>query len=183
MSRLRDMTGHWLRIYQSQECADRSVEGKANIPDVVYKYIPRERIGKGAPDSLRATQILALNDDMECNIATMGGKALDRSHFRALIRSKVKTCLGITVTEDELLRRSNIYGDLRLSTFIQEFLNLRVGVVALSKDLLVPTMWAHYARNTGIVVGLRYGSTGKTWVRDEIGDLFRTRTFVRTSKG
>ena len=53
MSRLGDITGHWLRMYQSQECADRAVSGKANIPDIVYKYIPRERIGGGA---LRWTQ-------------------------------------------------------------------------------------------------------------------------------
>ena len=152
-ARLSDITAHWLRMHQSQVCANRTVEGKSNIPDILYKYIPKERIGKGAPDSLRATQLLALNDDMECNITTMPDKALDRSHFRALIRSKVKRCLGITVSEDELLTRSRLYGDLRLSTFIQQYLSSRVGVVAFSKDFLVPTMWAHYARNTGVVVG------------------------------
>ena len=55
--------------------------------------------------------------------------------------------------DEELIERSLLHGDLRLSSFIQEFLNPKVGVVALSTDLLVPTMWAHYARNTGIVVG------------------------------
>ena len=83
MSRLGEITAHWLGVHQSQECADRSVEGKANIPDVVYKYIPRERIGEGAPDGLRATQLLALNDDMECNISTIHDRALDGSDFRA----------------------------------------------------------------------------------------------------
>ena len=153
MSSLGDIAAHWLRMYQSEECAGRAVSGKTNVPDIVYKYIPRERIGGGAPNSLRATQLLALNDDMECNISTVPDKALDRSHFRALIRSKVKKCLGITVPEDELLRRSRTSGDLRLSTFVQEYLNSRVGIVALSTDFLVPTIWAHYARNTGIVVG------------------------------
>ena len=152
-ARFGDVIAYRLRMHLSQECANRSVEGKATIPDILYKYIPRERIGNGAPDSLRATQLLALNDGMECNISTMPDKALDRSHFRALIRSKVKNCLGITVSEDELLRRSRLYGDLRLSTFIQEYLSSRVGVVAFSTDYLVPTMWAHYARNTGVVVG------------------------------
>ena len=152
-ARLGDIAAHWLRMYQSQECANRSVEGKADIPKILYKYIPRERIGEGAPNTLRATQLQALNDDMECNISTMGDKALDCSHFRALIRSKVRRCLGIAVQEDELLQRSQLYSDLRLSTYIQEYLNSRVGVVSLSKDLLVPTMWAHYSRNTGIVVG------------------------------
>ena len=32
-------------------------------------------------------------------------------------------------------------------------MNPLVGVVSFSTDILVPTMWAHYARNTGIVVG------------------------------
>ena len=36
----------------------------------LYKYVPKDRIGNGAPNSLRATQILALNDDMECNLET-----------------------------------------------------------------------------------------------------------------
>ena len=61
--------------------------------------------------------------------------------------------MGIAVPWEELLRRSLQYGDLRLSTFIQEYLNPLVGVVSFSTDILVPTMWAHYARNTGIVVG------------------------------
>ena len=153
MSKLGDFTAYWLQMHQTQECASKSVDGKADIPDVLYKYIPRELIGQGAPDSLRATQLLALNDVMECNITTMSDKAMDASDFRALIRSKVKRCLGIAVSEDELLRRSRSYGDLRLSTFIQEYLNSRVGVVSLTVDRFVPTMWAHYARNTGVVVG------------------------------
>ena len=51
------------------------------------------------------------------------------------------------------MERSLHYGDLRLSTFVQEYLNPLVGVVSFSTDILVPTMWAHYARNTGVVVG------------------------------
>ena len=57
------------------------------------------------------------------------------------------------MAEEELLERALRFGDLRLSTFIQEYLNPLVGVVSLSTDLSVPTMWTHYAMNTGIVVG------------------------------
>ena len=39
--RLGDIAAHWLRSYQTKECANRSVEGKAGIPDILYKYIPR----------------------------------------------------------------------------------------------------------------------------------------------
>ena len=128
--------------------------GDADIPDILYKYIPKERIGDGAPDSLRATQLLALNDDMECNVITMKNHGQeDTLAFLAVVQSKLEGHLDITVPWEELLTRSLRYGDLRLSTFIQEYLNPLVGVVSFSTDILVPTMWAHYARNTGIVVG------------------------------
>ena len=73
--------------------------------------------------------------------------------FLALVQSILERHLRIAVPWEELLRQSIRYGDLRLSTFIQEYLNLLVGVVSLSTDILVPTMWVHYAQNTGIVVG------------------------------
>ena len=153
MSNIQGITAHWLRTFQIQECADRLAEGRAEIPDVLYKYIPKKRIGEGAPNSLRATQLLALNDDIECNVITMPDREMDAIDFLTLVQSRLKECLGIEASDEELLERSLDHGDLRLSTFIQEYLNPRVGVVALSTDLLVPTMWAHYARNTGIVVG------------------------------
>ena len=59
MSTIGYITEHWLQRYQSEECAQRSLWGDVDIPDIVYKYIPKERIGKGAPDSLRASQLLA----------------------------------------------------------------------------------------------------------------------------
>ena len=154
MSRMGDIAAHWLQLHQSQECAQRSVWGDIDPPGILYKYIPRELIGNGAPNSLRATQLLALNDDMECNVTTMkGSKEEDTLAFLTVVQSKLDEYLGITVPWEELLTRSLRYGDLRLSTFIQEFLNPLVGVVSFSTDILVPTMWAHYARNTGIVVG------------------------------
>ena len=154
MSRMGDIAAHWLQRNQSEECAQRLSRGGVDIPDILYKYIPVERIGNGAPDSLRATQLLALNDDMECNVTTMkGSEQGDTLAFLAIVQSKLEGHLGIEVPWEELLERSIRYGDLRLSTFIQEYLNPRVGVVSFTTDILVPTMWAHYARNTGIVVG------------------------------
>ena len=154
MLKMGDIAAHWLQILQSEECAQRSLWGDVDIPDILYKYIPKERIGKGAPDSLRATQLLALNDDMECNVTTMkGSDQEDTLAFLAVVQSRLEGHLGISVPWEELLTRSLSYGDLRLSTFIQEHLNPLVGVVSFSTDILVPTMWAHYARNTGVVVG------------------------------
>ncbi len=154
MSGIGAIAAHWLQMHQSEECAQRSLWGDIGIPGILYKYIPKERIGKGAPDSLRTTQLLALNDDMECNVTTMkGSEQEDTLAFLAVVQSKLEEHLGIAVPWEELLTRSLRYGDLRLSTFIQEYLNPLVGVVSFSTDILVPTMWAHYARNTGIVVG------------------------------
>ena len=153
LSNMRGITVHWLRTFQFQECADRLVEGRTDVPGVLYKYIPKKNIGRGAPNSLRATQLLALNDDMECNIITMRGRETDALDFIARVQSRLKECLGAEVAEEELMERTLRFGDLRLSTFIQEYLNPLVGVVSLSTDLSVPTMWTHYALNTGLVVG------------------------------
>ena len=154
MSQIGAIAAHWLQMHQSEECAQRSLWGDVDIPDILYKYIPKKLIGKGAPESLRATQLLALNDDMECNVTTMkGDEQEDSLAFLAMVQKKLEGHLGIAVPWEELLKRSIRYGDLRLSTFIQEYLNPLVGVVSFSTDILVPTMWAHYARNTGIVVG------------------------------
>ena len=69
------------------------------------------------------------------------------------IWAKLGDLLGIMPEWEDLLTRSLRYGDLRLSTFIQDYLTTHVGVVSFSTDPLVPTMWSHYSRNTGIVVG------------------------------
>ena len=116
------LTAHWLRTFQSEECADRLAEGRTELPDVVYKYIPRGHVDKGAPNSLRATQILALNDDMECNVTTMHDREMDILDFLALVQSRLKECLEIEVSEEELIKRSLRHSDVRLSTFVQEYL-------------------------------------------------------------
>ena len=82
-----------------------------------------------------------------------GSEEEDTLGFLKAVQSELERHLGIVVDWEELLTRRTRYGDLRLSTFLQDYLNPRVGVVSLSTDVTVPTMWAHYARNTGIVVG------------------------------
>ena len=143
-----------LRINQSRECAAKLVEGKSGIPSILYKYIPMKLIGQGVPSSLRATQPSALNDVMECSIAPWGGFGANASSFRAEVGAKLQECLGITMSDGELAKlwvTSN--GDMELSGFIREHLDARLGVVSLSTDAIVPTMWAHYAQNAGVVVG------------------------------
>lgn len=162
MSQMEAIAAHWLQVNQSQECAQRSVWGDVDIPDILYKYIPKQRIGAGAPDTLRATQLLALNDDMECNVIAMKGSQQEALQFLRSVQSKVRKHLDVNVPWEDLLLRWVRYADVRLSTYVQEYLNTRVGVVSFSTNILVPTMWAHYSRNTGIVVG---------YDRDALGGL------------
>ena len=154
MSSMDAMLAHWREQHQASECAAKVVRGEPDMPEILYKYIPKHLIGSGAPDSLRATQLRALNDDMECSVTTMNtDEEMDTLQFLAFVRSKLREHLGIEPEWEDLLRRSLLYGDLRLSTFIQDYLTPHVGVVSFSTDPLVPTMWAHYSHNTGIVVG------------------------------
>ena len=154
MASMDGILAHWRQQLQSNECAEKLVRCEPDIPDILYKYMPRHLIGSGAPNSLRATQLRALNDDMECSVQTMkSDEEMDTLHFLALVQSKLGGHLGITPEWEDLLTRSLRYGDLRLSTFIQDYLTPHVGVVSFSTDPLVPTMWSHYSRNTGIVVG------------------------------
>ena len=153
MAHTQTLTRHLLRNLQARECAISLVEGRIDVPGILYKYIPRELLGKGPPSNLRATQQSALNDDMECNVITTYVQEIDVLDVLDLVQSRVKECLGLDISSEVLVERALRHGDLRLSTFIQEYLNPRVGVVSLSTNVLVPTMWSHYARNTGVVVG------------------------------
>ena len=148
-----NMAAHWLESFQSHDCAQKFMWGDAEVPSVLYKYIPRNLIGRGPPRSLRATQLLALNDIMECNVVTMGSRDQDTLAFLRMVQGKLKENLGLDVPWYELLVEARLHGSPRLSSFIQQYLNDQVGVVSLSKNPLVPTMWAHYAGNTGVVVG------------------------------
>ena len=162
LSQMGNVAAWQLSSIQSRECAAKLVEGKTGIPSILYKYIPISRIGQGAPRSLRATQPSALNDVMECSIGSMGDTGADASRYRTAVGAKLEECLGVTMSEGELAKlwvTSN--GDMELSGFIRKHLDSRVGVVSLSKNALVPTMWAHYAQNTGVVVGYDTESLSK----------------------
>ena len=131
----------------------QQVQDTLDVPDILYKYIPWRLLQHGYPNALRATQILALNDVMECNITTMNNQRLDRPEFGKLLLLELDKHLGISLSTEEMNKRLNIYGDPRISTVIQEILSPFVGVVSLSSDPLIPTMWAHYAEKSGFVVG------------------------------
>ena len=144
---------HYLRQYQQEECAERYVSGTLDIPDVIYKYIPIGLLDKRAPRALRATQILALNDDMECNISVMNDTDMEILDYIDLVQSKLHEHLDTAIPNQELSERALRYGGMKMSPYFQRYLNRYVGVVSFGTDFLVPTMWSHYANNTGMVVG------------------------------
>lgn len=153
-ARMTAIANHWLQTSQSRHCATQLLWGDADLPEILYKYIPPHLIGNGAPESLRATQLLALNDTMECNVSTMAeSNCTDTLAYLRLVQTKLKMHLGLDVPWYDLLSEYRSHGSLRLSAFIQQCLNDKVGVVSLSSNPYVPTMWAHYALNTGILVG------------------------------
>ena len=152
LSQIGGVAASQLRLIQSRECAARLVDGRSGIPSILYKYIPISRIGQGAPRRLRTTQPSSLNDVMECSISPKAGS--DRSSYRATVGKKIQEFLGVHMSDGELAKLwVTSSGDMGLSGLIREHLDSRVGVVSLSRDALVPTMWAHYAQNTGVVVG------------------------------
>ena len=184
MSQIGGLAAHWLKTYQSEACALRSLWGDVDIPGILYKYIPVERIGKGAPDSLRATQLLALNDDMECNVTTMkGSEQGDTLAFLAMVQSKLEGHLGIEVPWEELLERSIRYGDLRLSTFIPRIPEpeSRGGRLHYghSRSYDVGPLRAEHRHSRGI----RHGDIEKHGIRIEAHDLLRDSLHVPTIEG
>ena len=130
-----------------------------DLPHILYKYVPLHVLtdeGSQFPWTLRATQPAALNDVMEANIRTQTELGIDPDRYQAVLSASLKRIFGDdALTDDEMSRRRQRYGDPRVSTVIRDFLSRFVGVVSFSSDPLVITMWAHYAQNSGVVVGYK----------------------------
>lgn len=132
----------------------RQVDGMLELPSILYKYAPLERLDDGFPGTLRATQTAALNDVMEGNISTEMESKMDRDQWYAMVLESLAHIFGNDAfSQEELERRKKLYGDPRISTIIRDYLSRFVGVISFSADPLIPTMWAHYAKNSGFVAG------------------------------
>ena len=139
-----------------EEWVGQQVQGMLELPDTLYKYVPCESLEYGLPTTLRATQPAALNDVMEGNIRTSMQGRMDRDQWYAILSERLKDIFGDDALRDEEMeRRKRLYGDPRISTIVRDYLSQFVGVVSFSSDPLIPTMWAHYAKNSGFVVGYR----------------------------
>ena len=153
LPQMSHLVSHRLEWNQADECARKFATGELDIPNVLFKYIPKHLIGKGAPNSLRATQVKALNDNMEANIRVMKNLEEDPVHYLKVVQAQCREHLGAEVPWHQWLLQASIRAGPILSPLIQDYLDPLVGVVAFSTDILDPTMWAHYAENTGIIVG------------------------------
>ena len=143
-----------LRRESEEEWVRRQVEGMLELPDILYKYVPCKSLDYGLPTTLRATQPSSLNDVMEGNIRTSMQGKMDRDEWYSIVLESLKEIfLDDAPSTEEIARRKNLYGDPRVSTIIRDYLSRFVGVISFSSDPLIPTMWAHYARNSGFVVG------------------------------
>ena len=112
----------------------------------------------------------------------MQGK-MDRDEWYSIVLGSLKEIfLDDAPSTEEMARRKNLYGDPRVSTIIRDYLSRFVGVISFSADPLIPTMWAHYARNSGFVVGYNTGAmtVSKAEAAQERSE--ETRSFVRRVK-
>ena len=123
--------------------------------DHIYGGSPLFSQGDNHP--LRATQPVALNDVMEGNLSTYQADLdMDRDRWYEMLGERLREIFGAdSLSPEELERRKRRYGDPRVSTIVRDYLSRFVGVVSFSADPLIPTMWAHYAENSGFVVGYR----------------------------
>ena len=151
----RTLLEHDLRRNKNRQSVLGQLQETLDVPKVVYKYIPEHLIEKDGwrPNTLRATQLRALNDVMECNVATLKQPEDNEGQWRKSLLQHLELSMGCSLGHEELERRRRVYGDARISTVIQDYLNPLVGVVSLSSDPMITTMWAHYARNSGCVIG------------------------------
>ena len=148
-----------LRRKSEEEWVRRQVEGMLELPGILYKYVPCKSLDYGWPTTLRATQPSSLNDVMEGNIRTSMQGKMDRDEWYSIVLGSIREIfLDDAPSTEEMARRKNLYGDPRVSTIIRDYLSRFVGVISFSADPLIPTMWAHYARNSGFVVGYNTGA-------------------------
>ena len=151
----------YIEIVRERERADRWVNQQVHdmyhVPDIIYKYIPFRLLTFGVPLTLRATQPVALNDVMEANLSTFRADAtMSRDRWYETVGRRLRQIFGEdALSQEQLERRARRYGDPRISTIVREYLSRFVGVVSFSTDPLMPTMWAHYADNSGFVVGYK----------------------------
>ena len=126
--------------------------------DILYKYVPAERVLACLPEvgngTLRATQPSALNDPFECSVARLcrdqdEGKA---SESLAHVLSSINPTSPVNVEKVAQARKR--YGSLYVRELLTMQLSKRFGIVSFATNPRHPLLWSHYtADSSGFVIG------------------------------
>ena len=126
--------------------------------DILYKYMPAERIMTCLPEvgdgTLRATQPASLNDPFESHVAIDYVEWDDNEENWEL--SIILTALNVAspVSADDVYMARHKYGSLYLRELLSRQLSRRFGIVSFSTDPRHPLMWAHYTVDgSGFAIG------------------------------
>ena len=116
--------------------------------DILYKYVPAERVLACLPEvgngTLRATQPSALNDPFECSVARLfrdqdEGKA---SESLAHVLSSINPTSPVSVEKVAQARKR--YGSLYVRELLTMQLSKRFGIVSFATNPRHPLLWSHY---------------------------------------
>ena len=94
---------------------------------------------------------------MECSLITRVEQEKDQAEWSEITIIESQNPLGESLLPEVEGRNVSHYRDAKITKVIQQYLDTKVGIVSLSTDPLVPTMWAHYAQNDGVVIGYNTG--------------------------
>lgn len=152
------LENEWRQKERKVELLSRRLQDSLALPKILYKYIPSEILRHGYPPRfLRASQPSSLNDVMECGIIARVEQEEDKAEWSEIAVIESRNLLGESSLPEVVERRVSYYRDAKITKVIQRYLDAKVGIVSFSTDPLVPTMWAHYAQNEGVVIGYNTG--------------------------
>ena len=148
----------------------------------LYKYVTAERVLTCLPNrgdgTLRATQLSALNDPLECAVGVSfvgSDESADNKQLADLLTSLHGTA---PVRETEVAQAKNKYGSLYLRELLTRQLSQRFGIVSLTTNYRHPLMWSHYTLDgSGFVIGYNRDQLGKLTRRQ--GCLVKVRYATR----
>ena len=126
--------------------------------DILYKYVPAERVLKCLPEvgngTLRATQPSALNDPFECSVKRLfrdqdEGKA---SESLADVLTSINPTTPVNV--EKVAEAREEHGSLYVRELLAMQLSKRFGIVSFATKPRHPLMWSHYTVDgSGFVIG------------------------------
>ena len=129
-------------------------------PTVLYKYIRADRavevLSENGNGALRATQLAALNDPLECATRCSAVYPSGDQEVKEIVEALnwIVPEHSLKNSDVQLSRRQ--LGTQAWNDLFRKQLSRRLGVVSFSSSALHPLLWAHYADSgAGVVIGYR----------------------------